>query len=315
MRTLPLGNTGEDVSALCLGVLNFGSRDDERTSYALLDQYIDAGGSFLDSANIYSHWVEGCKGGESDALLGRWMRERGNRGDLFIASKVGFEYPGVQRGLRAAQIEAECEKSLRRLGVETIDLYYAHVDDRATPLEETMSAFDRLVRAGKVRYIGASNYLAWRLEQAHWVSKTNDLTAFCCLQQRFTYLRPNPNARFGSQQVAGDAVRDYVRARRHDFTLLAYSALLGGTYTREDRPLPEEYRSADSEVRLRALREVAGETGATPNQIVLAWMLHSDPPVLPLIAVSTSEQLVENLAVLDIRLSDDQMRRLNEAGV
>src|SRR5690606_22826887 len=127
---------GEDVSALCLGVLNFGSRDDERTSYALLDQYIDAGGSFLDSANIYSHWVEGCKGGESDALLGRWMRERGNRGDLFIASKVGFEYPGVQRGLRAAQIEAECEKSLRRLGVETIDLYYAHVDDRATPLEE-----------------------------------------------------------------------------------------------------------------------------------------------------------------------------------
>lgn len=315
MRTLPLGNTGEDVSALCLGVLNFGSRDDERTSYALLDQYIDAGGSFLDSANIYSHWVEGCKGGESDALLGRWMRERGNRGDLFIASKVGFEYPGVQRGLRAAQIEAECEKSLRRLGVETIDLYYAHVDDRATPLEETMSAFDRLVRAGKVRYIGASNYLAWRLEQAHWVSKTNDLTTFCCLQQRFTYLRPNPNARFGSQQVAGDAVRDYVRARRHDFTLLAYSALLGGTYTREDRPLPEEYRSADSEVRLRALREVAGETGATPNQIVLAWMLHSDPPVLPLIAVSTSEQLVENLAVLDIRLSDDQMRRLNEAGV
>lgn len=315
MRTLPLGNTGEDVSALCLGVLNFGSRDDARTSYALLDQYIDAGGSFLDSANIYSHWVEGCKGGESDALLGRWMRERGNRGDLFIASKVGFEYPGVQRGLRAAQIEAECEKSLRRLGVETIDLYYAHVDDRATPLEETMSAFDRLVRAGKVRYIGASNYLAWRLEQAHWVSKTNDLTTFCCLQQRFTYLRPNPNARFGSQQVAGDAVRDYVRARRHDFTLLAYSALLGGTYTREDRPLPEEYRSADSEVRLRALREVAGETGATPNQIVLAWMLHSDPPVLPLIAVSTSEQLVENLAVLDIRLSDDQMRRLNEAGV
>ncbi len=313
MRTLPLGNTGEDVSALCLGVLHFGSREDERTSYHLLDQYVAAGGSFMDTANIYSHWIEGCRGGESEELLGRWMRARGNRGALFIASKVGFEYPGVERGLRAAQIEAECEKSLRRLDVETIDLYYAHVDDRTTPLEETMTAFDRLVRAGKVRYLGASNYLAWRLEQAHWVSKTNDLTAFCCLQQRYTYLRPNPDARFGSQEVAGNAVRDYVRARRHDFTLLAFSVLLAGAYTREDRPLPEQYRSADSEARLRALRAVAGEVSATPNQIVLAWLLHSDPPVLPLIAASTSEQLAENLGALDISLSDEHMRRLDEA--
>ena len=314
MRTLPLGNTGVEVSALCLGVLNFGSRDDEATSYQLLDQYVEAGGSFIDTANIYSHWVPGCSGGESEELLGRWLRDRGNRQDLFIASKVGFEYPGVERGLRAATIEAECEKSLRRMGIETIDLYYAHVDDRNTPLEETMTAFDRLVRAGKVRFIGASNYLAWRLEQAHWVSKTNDLAAFCCLQQRYTYLRPNRNARFGSQEVATSAVLDYVASRRHDFMLLAYSVLLSGAYTREDRPLPEQYRSEDSEARLRVLREVAREVGATPNQVVLAWMLHSDPPVLPLIAVSTPEQMVENLGALEVRLSAEQMDRLNQAG-
>ena len=152
------------------------------------------------------------------------------------------------------------------------------------------------------------------LEQAHWVSKTNDLAAFCCPQQRYTYLRPNRNARFGSQEVATSAVLDYVASRRHDFTLLAYSVLLSGAYTREDRPLPEQYRSEDSEARLRVLREVAREVGATPNQVVLAWMLHSDPPVLPLIAVSTPEQMVENLGALEVRLSAEQMDRLNQAG-
>lgn len=194
MRTVPLGNTGVDVSALCLGAMYFGTRNDERTSFELLDQYVAAGGTFIDTANIYAHWVEGGQGGESESLLGRWMKARGNRADLFLASKVGFNMPGVERGLTAAQIEAECEKSLRRMGVETIDLYYAHVDDRVTPLDETLAAFDRLVRAGKVRFIGASNYLAWRLEQAHWVSKTHDWASFCCVQQRYTYLRPKPGA-------------------------------------------------------------------------------------------------------------------------
>lgn len=314
MRTLPLGNTGVDVSALCLGAMYLGTRQDERTSYALLDQYVAAGGSFIDTANIYAHWEAGFRGGESETVLGRWMQARGNRDELFLASKVGFDMPGVALSLSAAQIEAECEKSLRRLGVETIDLYYAHVDDRDTSLEETMAAFGRLVTAGKVRFVGASNYRAWRLEQAHWVAKTNDWPAFCCVQQRYTYLRPKPGADFSPQLFANDDLLDYVRARRHDFTLLAYSALLGGAYARADRSLPEQHLGPDADARLRALCEVAEQTGATVNQVVLAWMLHSDPPVLPLIAASTEAQLAENLGALDVQLSADQMQRLNEAG-
>lgn len=314
MRTIPLGNTGADVSALCLGAMFFGTRNDERTSYALLDQYVAAGGSFIDTANIYAHWVEGCQGRESEALLGRWMRARGSRPDLFLATKVGFELPGVERGLTAAQIEAECEKSLQALGVETIDLYYAHVDDRSTSLEETLAAFDRLVTAGKVRFIGASNYLAWRLERARCVSEAHGWAAYCCVQQRHTYLRPRHDASFEAQRAVNADLLDYGRARRGEFTLLAYSALLGGAYVREDRPLPEQYRSADSAARLRALREVAAETGATLNQVVLAWMLHSDPVVLPLIAASEPAHLAENIGALAVRLSADQMQRLNAAG-
>lgn len=310
MKTMTLGNTGEQVSALCLGAMYFGSRNDEATSYRLLDHYVAAGGSFIDTANIYAHWVQGFKGGESEALLGRWMRERGNRQRLFLASKVGFGYPEARPGLSARQIEVECEKSLRRLGVETLDLYYAHVDDRTTPLEETLEAFDRLVRAGKVRYVGASNYLAWRLAEARCVSRANGWVEFCCIQQRHTYLRPRPGQRFDPQVAANDDLLDYCHSE--GVTLLAYSVLLGGAYTRPDRPVPEQYRGADTEARLAALRQVAAAHGATPNQIVLAWMLHHG--VLPLIAASTEEQLQENLGALEVALSEADMESLDAAG-
>ncbi len=313
MRTVPLGHTGVEVSALCLGAMYFGTRNDRASSFALLDQYVSAGGTFIDTANIYAHWVEGFQGGESETLLGEWMRERGNRDRLFLASKVGFELPGVERGLRAAQIEAECEKSLRRLGVETIDLYYAHVDDRTTPQEETLEAFARLVQAGKVRFIGASNFLAWRLEQAHHISAAHGWPEYCCVQQRYTYLRPKHGASTDPQVVANDDLLDYVAARRGEFTLLAYSPLLGGAYTRRDRPIPAEYAGPDTEARLAALREVAQAHEATLNQVVLAWMLHSDPVVLPVMAASTREQLSENLAALDLELTGDEMARLNDA--
>ena len=145
MKKVPLGKTGVEVSAFCLGAMFFGSKNNKVTSYRLLDQYVEAGGSFLDTANIYSRWVPGYEGGESETLLGEWMRERKNREQVFIATKVGFEYQDVPRGLTAKLIEQECNNSLKRLGVETIDLYYAHVDDRSTPLEESLEAFDRLV--------------------------------------------------------------------------------------------------------------------------------------------------------------------------
>lgn len=312
MKTRQLGHTDAEVSSLCLGAMYFGSRNDKATSYQILDQYVDAGGTFLDTANIYSHWIEGFKGGESETLLGEWMAQKGNRNDLFIASKVGFNYQDVPISLNAKIIEEECNKSLQRLGIETIDLYYGHKDDRDTPLEETMEAFDRLVKAGKVRYIGASNYMAWRLEQAHWISENNDWAQFCCVQQRHTYLPIRHGADTGRQLVANEDLQDY--CENNSMTLLAYSALLGGAYTRSDRPIPTEYRNSDNEQRLTVLNSVAEEIGATANQVVLCWMMQSSPSVLPLIAASTSEQLSENINALDFELSPEQMERLNSAG-
>lgn len=312
MQTLPLGHTGEQVSALCLGTMYFGARDSQPVSFDLLDRYVAAGGRFLDTANIYAHWVPGGQGGESEILLGNWLRQRGDRSKMFIATKVGFEYVGAERGLSAKQIEEECHKSLKRLGVETIDLYYAHVDDRVTPLEESLAAFDRLVQAGKVRYLGASNFLAWRLEKAYWLSKTNGWAKFCCIQQRHTYLRPKHGADFDAQIAANSDLLDLCRSE--GITMLAYSALLSGAYTRADRPIPEQYLGPDSDARLAALRQVAAEHSATPNQIVQAWLLQGDPPVLPLIAASTPDQLQQSIDALQITLSADQMERLNSAG-
>lgn len=313
MQTQQLGHTGVQVSALCLGAMFLGTRTPKEASVRILDTYVDAGGSFIDTANIYAHWIPGFRGGESETLLGEWMRERGNRSTLFIASKVGFGYPGVEQGLRAAQIEQECEKSLQRMGIDAIDLYYAHVDDRKTPLEESLEALDRLVKAGKVRFVGASNYLAWRLEQARWISETRGWTQLCCIQQRYTYLRLRPGATFSPQVMANDDLLDYCNST--GMTLLAYSVLLGGAYTRADRSMPEQVSGADNEKRLATLRAVAQEIGATVNQVVLRWMMQSSPAILPLIAASDEAQLQENLGALDIRLSPEQMERLDKAGL
>jgi aryl-alcohol dehydrogenase-like predicted oxidoreductase len=311
MRTIPLGKTGVEVSALCLGTIYFGAREDRAASFRLLDLYAEAGGAFFDTANIYSFWLPGCAGGECELLLGDWLRERRNRARVFIASKVGFGYPGVERGLRPEQIEAECDKSLKRLGVDCIDLYYAHVDDPDTPVGETMAAFDRLVKAGKTRFIGASNFAAWRMEEARGASLARGWAEYACVQQRHTYLRPKPGASFSPQMAANADLADWCAAR--GATLLAYSPLLNGAYTRPDRPVPAQYAGPDTDARLAALKAVAAEAGATPNQVVLAWMLRAAPPVIPVFAASTPEQMRENIGALEVELSDAHMARLDEA--
>jgi aryl-alcohol dehydrogenase-like predicted oxidoreductase len=311
MKTLHLGMTGVEVSALCMGVLYFGNRIGNEVSYHLMDRYVNGGGSFFDTANIYSFWISGFQGGESEIALGQWMRDRKNRSQLFIASKVGFAYQNVERGLRADKIQTECEKSLQRLETDVIDLYYAHVDDRDTPLEETMEAFDRLIKAGKVRYIGASNFMAWRLEKARMVSRANGRAEYCCIQQRYSYLRPKPGATFGAQVCVNEDLLDYVQSE--GIRLLAYSPLLNGAYTRADRDFQEQYLGPDTDARLATLRAVAEEMDVTANQIVYAWMMQSDPPVIPLMAASTDEQIEEDLGALEMNLSDAQMSRLNNA--
>jgi aryl-alcohol dehydrogenase-like predicted oxidoreductase len=286
-------------------------------SRRLLDQYVEAGGTFLDTANVYAQWVEGGHGGESEHVLGRWMKDRGHRDTLFLATKVGFGYPGteddpgVAEGLSARQIERECEKSLKRMGVDHIDLYYAHYDHRAVPLEETLAAFDRLVRAGKVRFLGASNHHAWRLADALAVSRENRWTPYCCVQQRYTYVRPKPGADFTLWPAASPDFLDQCKAK--DLGVIAYSPLLHGGYVKPER-VDSKYHGPDTDARMKALRDMAARRNATVHQIVLAWLMQSDPVVIPLFSASKPEQMTEDLGALDVTLSDKERKGLNEAG-
>lgn len=312
MKKIKLGNSGLEVSALCLGTDSIGSRIDRETSFKLLDLFLENGGNFIDTANFYASWLPGCEGGESETTIGLWARDRGVRDQLVIESKLGFEYPGCPGGLSAAEIERECERSLQRLQTDRLDLYYAHRDDPATPLEETMEAFDRLVKAGKVRALGASNLRSWRIVEANTVSQVHQGAGYSVVQQRHTYLRPRHGADFGPQICIHEDLKDYCRAR--GIALVGYSVLLQGAYTRQDRPVPAQYAGPEADERLKALEAVADEVGASMNQVVIAWMRQSDPPVLPIIAGSRRDQLAENLAALGVTLTDDQFKRLDTAG-
>ena len=313
MTTVPLGTTRAAVSAMALGTAYFGTTVSEDAAFAVLDAYVATGGTFIDTANMYAGWVPGGRGGESEAVVGRWMKDRRNRFRLFVATKVGLPYDGVAEGLRAATIREECERSLKRLGVEQIDLYYTHRDDRATPAEEFMAALDGLVRQGKVRHLGASNITAWRLVECNWIARTRGLAEYACLQQRFTYLRPRPNVDFAPQVPVTEEMLDCLRA--HGMPLVCYGPLLKGTIDHPTKPLDPRYAWADTDARLAALRAVVAEVGATANQTILAWMLRLSPRVIPLFSASRPGQVRENLAALNVRLTNEQMARLNQSGV
>jgi len=314
MKTLPLGHTGVQVSALCLGAMNYGTKANARDSMQMLDRYVEAGGSFIDTANMYAAWWGG-DGGDSERVIGAWMKERKNRTGLFLATKVGFNTPDVGPSLSAGTIKREIEGSLKRLGTDHVDLYYAHCDRRETSQEESIGAFDALHKEGKIRFVGCSNFRAWRIEEARSLSRAHGWAEYCCVQQRYTYLRPAPGASFGGQVAVDPELMDYCAVHAADFLLLGYSSTLGGGYTgRADRPIPWQYAGKDTGERLAALAAVAKEAGARPVQVMYAWMLQSAPPVLPLVSAGTMEQLDEDLGSLAITLSADQMRRLDAAG-
>ncbi len=312
MKTITLGNSGLQVSALCFGTDSIGSKIDRARSFQLLDLFRETGGTFIDTGNFYAAWLPGFQGGESETCIGEWLADRAVRRGMVIATKLGFEYPGSPGGLTAGEIERECEKSLRRLQVDAIDLYYAHLDDPQTPVEETIAAFDRLIRAGKVRAIGASNLKSWRIAEANTAAKANGWAAYSVVEQRHTYLRPRNGADFGPQIPINQDMKDYCRAR--GLALVGYSVLLQGAYTRPDREVPAQYAGPEACERLEVLQQIAAETGATRNQVVIAWMLASDPPVLPIVAGSQPAQLRENFAALDLALTADQIERLDTAG-
>ncbi|MFJ7244180.1 aldo/keto reductase [Kitasatospora sp. NPDC098652] len=314
-----LGVDGPRVSALCLGAMTFGTTVDERTATAILDRFTEAGGTFIDTANNYACWAPGGTGHESEELLGRWTARRRNRDRLVLATKAGarpvpgLPYPEHLEGLSAPALRSAAEGSLRRLGTDRIDLYYAHVTDPGTPVEETMGAFAGLVADGKVTALGCSNHRAADLAAANDLADARGWPGYRCVQQRHSHLQPRPGADLGIQRHADRALLTYL-ADRPDLTLLAYSPLLGGSYTRPDRPLPEEYRWPGTEARLAALAEVAEETGATVNQVVLAWLLGHPVPTVPVIGAGSVAQLEESLAALDLTLDPDQRHRLDTAG-
>jgi aryl-alcohol dehydrogenase-like predicted oxidoreductase len=318
MRYAELGGAGGlKVSNLCLGALPFGTTVDEATAFAILDRFVEAGGTFVDTSNNYACWVEGATGYESESLLGRWLADRGIRDEVVLATKVGArpgtEGPGTREGLAARTVRAGVEGSLRRLGTDHVDLYYAHIADPGTPLEESVTAFSAVVTEGRARMVGCSNHPADLLRRERSLAADQGLVPYRVVQQRHTYLRPRDGATFGVQEYVTGDLLDYV-ADQNDMSLLAYSILVNGAYTRPDRTFPEQYDRPDAAPRLKVLREVAAEVGATPNQVVLSWLLHGEPPVLPVIGVSSVAQLRECLAAADLTLDPELRERLDTAG-
>jgi aryl-alcohol dehydrogenase-like predicted oxidoreductase len=309
--------SGVGVSALCLGTMYFGTTVDEERAFAVLDRFVEAGGTFIDTANTYSFWVDGGTGVESEELLGRWLSSRGIRDELVLATKVGAlpdppgaAWPEHAEGLSREVVRWQLTASLLRLGTDHLDVYYAHIEDRRTPLHDTVATFGALVTDGLVRATGLSNHAAWRVAAAREIARAQGVPGFTAVQQRHTYLRPRPGAEFGANPHISDEMLDYARTEP-DLAVLGYSVLLAGAYTRADRPLPEQYDHEDSRRRLEVLAEVAAELGATPNQVVLALLLGADPTVLPILGVSSVSQLDECLGALDLVLSDEQRKRLD----
>jgi aryl-alcohol dehydrogenase-like predicted oxidoreductase len=311
-----LGRTGLRVSALCLGGNTFGWTTDQKASEAVLDAYLEGGGNFIDTADVYSRWVPGHTGGESEDVLGKWMTARGNRRGVIIATKVmGPMGPGPNdTGLSRQHIVEGVEDSLRRLQTDFIDLYQAHWDDRDTPLEETLRAFDDLVRQGKVRYIGASNYHAWRLTRALWES---DRRAYV----RYESIQPKYNLVFRDE---------YEReleplCLEQSIGVIPYSSLgsgfLSGKYHR-GRELPKTARAGNVEkiymtdrgfTVLEAVEKVAAGTGATPAQVALSWLAHRPGITAPIASATSVTQLKELLAGIELQLDPDARATLDRA--
>lgn len=321
--------TQRTVSVLGLGAIMFGSRVDEATSFAILDRYVEAGGSFIDTANNYAFWLTGTRGGESESVLGRWRQARGVGDEVTIATKVGdrpktaditledVAEPSIVEGLAPEMIRESAAQSMERLGVSRLDLLYAHQEDMAVPQQDVVEAFAGLVSDGVVGLLGVSNHWAWRVERARALAAAAGLPGYEVLQYQHSYLRrradmPGFRTVDGKPGNAGGDLLSYVRANP-ELALVAYSALLGGAYTRPDKPLDPDLDHAGTPARLAVLREVAAEIKATPNQVVLAWLIGGDVPVIPLVGASSVAQLDESLAAVELELTPQQRARMDAA--
>lgn len=315
MNYRKLGRTGLKVSPLCLGTMQWGWTADEAASFAVMDAFVEAGGNFLDTADVYSRWVAGNPGGVSEEVIGRWLAARGNRQQVIIATKVrGSMGPRPNdAGLSRKHIIDACDASLRRLQTDFIDLYQTHHPDNDTPIDETLEALDRLLQQGKVRYIGCSNYRAWQLMQALWTSDTHGLARFDSIQPHYNLVH---RAEF--ERELADVCAEYTIA------VIPYSPLAGGfltgKYSQEGQTdsaraegVKSRYFNAAGWKALHAVQAVAAETGSTPTAVSLAWLLAQPAVTAPIVGANTPEQLTGSLAALDLSLSAEQMAALDAA--
>ncbi|MFD1833158.1 aldo/keto reductase [Streptomyces desertarenae] len=302
---------GLTVSPLALGGSVFGWTADERESFAVLDAYTEAGGTFIDTADSYSAWAQGNSGGESETVIGRWLAARRNRDDVVIATKVGA-HPD-RRGLSAATVRVAAEDSLRRLGTDRIDLYYTHRDDESVEVEEIVGALDDLVRAGKVREIGASNLSAERLKAS---------LAFSAREGRARYVALQPHYSLVSRDTYEGPLRD--AAARHGLAAVPYYALAAGFLTGKYRPgAAASGPRAGSAARhletergrrvLAALDEVAAARGADPATVALAWLAARPTVVSVLASARTPKQLPPLLAMAGLALTERETELLERA--
>ena len=304
---------GKDIKVfpVALGAMNFGTTTSKEDAFKVLDAYVDMGGNFIDTSNNYAHWAG--VGDESEKTLGEWFASRKNRDKIVLATKVGFDRKGVGAGLKKEQIEYWIDESLKNLKTDYVDIYYAHTDDKNTPLEETMTAFDSLVKKGKVRILGGSNYDTWKFAEANFIAKENDLTPYTVMQQRFTYLYTKaevaPKYEF-NETVNRERMR-FLKAK--GIPLVAYSSLAKGGYENEAR-LP-----ADTVVdgRLDVLKNMAKEKGVCASAMAVAWMCNLSSigytDVIPLFGSSSVHHFTENLKGAFIELTKEEMEILTNA--
>jgi aryl-alcohol dehydrogenase-like predicted oxidoreductase len=301
-----LGRTELQVHPLCLGGNVFGWSANAAQSQEVLSAYESAGGNFIDTADMYSRWHTGNVGGESETIIGDWMRARGNRSEMVIATKVAKL--ATRPGLSAANIAAAAEDSLRRLGTDYIDIYYAHHDDEEIPLEESLTAFNELVTAGKVRYLAASNYSAARLEEALKISRDLGMSEYLLLQ-------PNYNA-IVRNEYEGDLMAVAVK---EDIPVLPYFSLAAGFLTGKYQPGVEvdsvragdmpDYKNDRGWAILNAITEIAKQENTSIAAVALGWLRAQPGVVTPIASARTTEQLAEILPVVE--LSAEQVAQVN----
>lgn len=304
---------------IALGAMYFGTRQDRDESFAILDRFAELGGRWLDTADNYSFWEDQSGfGGASERMLGNWLAANpGVREQMWVSTKLGAaplvagKWPESMEGLTPAAIEAALAGSLERLGTDHVELLWAHVEDRTVSLKDQVAALGATVADGRVKQLGASNHAVWRLERARATASASGVEPHSAMQLRHTYLQPIPFAELpdGGHVVATPDALDY--ARSEDLAFWAYNTLLSGAYARSDGPLQAPYVHADTERRLAALDRVAASTGATRNQVVLAWLMGGSPAVTPIVGVSSVTQLDEVMAAHGLTLDADALAVLN----